>query len=93
MCYILSSRCSEGLHFSAFIFILFLAHPRFYNQIFSGIDPAGLAGQFLTATVNTSMYTFEMGTIMTMIEADILQKMREMIGWTDGDGIFSPGYY
>ena len=69
----------------------FLAHPRFYNQIFSGIDPVGLAGQFLTAAINTSMYTFEMGSILTVIEADLLQKMREMIGWSEGDGIFSPG--
>ena len=51
----------------------------------------GLTGQFLTAALNTSMYTFEMGTILTLIEADLLQRMREMIGWSEGDGIFSPG--
>lgn len=68
-----------------------VAHPRFYNQIFSGVDPVGLVGQFLTSAINTSMYTFEMGSVLTLMEADLLQKMREMIGWTNGDGIFSPG--
>ncbi len=67
--------------------------PHFYNQLFTGIDEVGLLGQFITAATNTSMYTFEMAPVFSLIEAEVLKKMRELIGWEGGrgDGIFSPG--
>lgn len=47
----------------------------------------------LTSTVNTLMYTFEIAPVFTVMEAYILKKMREFVGWPngDGDGIFTPG--
>ena len=32
-----------------------IAHPRFYNQLFSGVDEMGMLGLFLSAATNTSM--------------------------------------
>lgn len=53
----------------------------------------GLLGQVLTSTVHTLMYTFEMAPVFTVMEAKILERMRELVGWTngEGDGIFTPG--
>ena len=71
-----------------------LDHPYCNNQLgSSGVDQVGLLGQFLTSTVHTLMYTFEMAPVFTVMEANILQRLREMIGWSngEGDGIFSPG--
>ena len=67
------------------------AHPRFYNQLFSGVDEIGMMGLFLTAVTNTSMYTFEMAPVFSLMEGEVLSKMRELIGWQSGDGIFAPG--
>lgn len=36
----------------------FIGHPRFLNQLSSGLDIIGLAGEWLIATVNTNMYVF-----------------------------------
>lgn len=29
-------------------------HPRFFNQLFSGLDPHALAGRIITESLNTS---------------------------------------
>lgn len=34
---------------------LLLGHPRFFNQLSSGLDIIGLAGEWLTSTANTNM--------------------------------------
>lgn len=32
-----------------------LGHPRFFNQLSTGLDIIGLAGEWLTSTANTNM--------------------------------------
>uniref|UniRef100_A0A8C1DE54 Glutamate decarboxylase 1 n=1 Tax=Cyprinus carpio carpio TaxID=630221 RepID=A0A8C1DE54_CYPCA len=68
-------------------------HPRFFNQLSSGLDIIGLAGEWLTSTANTNMFTYEIAPVFVLMEQLTLKKMREIIGWPngEGDGIFSPG--
>lgn len=33
-------------------------HPRFFNQLSTGLDIVGLAGEWLTSTANTNMWVF-----------------------------------
>ncbi|XP_073726788.1 glutamate decarboxylase 1b isoform X1 [Misgurnus anguillicaudatus] len=68
-------------------------HPRFFNQLSSGLDIIGLAGEWLTSTANTNMFTYEIAPVFVLMEQLTLKKMREIIGWPngDGDGLFSPG--
>ncbi|XP_058874745.1 glutamate decarboxylase 1-like isoform X4 [Acipenser ruthenus] len=68
-------------------------HPRFFNQLSTGLDVIGLAGEWLTATANTNIFTFEISPVFIMMEEILLKKMYEKIGWPseEGDGIFSPG--
>jgi len=68
------------------------AHPRMWNQLFSGVDVVSLAGEMVTAGCNTSMYTHEMSPAFNLIEKLTLQKMGKMCGWTEPcDGLFNPG--
>ncbi|XP_034428871.1 glutamate decarboxylase 2 [Hippoglossus hippoglossus] len=69
------------------------AHPRYFNQLSTGLDMVGLAADWLTSTANTNMFTYEVAPVFVLLEYVTLKKMREIIGWTDGrgDGIFSPG--
>ena len=32
-----------------------------------------------------------MAPVFSLMEVEVLKKMREMIGWSDGNGIFAPG--
>ncbi|XP_061548024.1 glutamate decarboxylase 1-like isoform X2 [Phycodurus eques] len=68
-------------------------HPRFFNQLSTGLDIIGLAGEWLTSTANTNMFTYEIAPVFVLMEHLTLKKMREFIGWPEGegDGIFSPG--
>ncbi|XP_041914605.1 glutamate decarboxylase 1 isoform X3 [Alosa sapidissima] len=68
-------------------------HPRFFNQLSSGLDIIGLAGEWLTSTANTNMFTYEVAPVFILMEEVLLSKMRSMIGWPEeeGDGIFCPG--
>ncbi|GAA6111399.1 glutamate decarboxylase 1-like, partial [Tachysurus ichikawai] len=38
-----------------FISVFFSGHPRFFNQLSTGLDIIGLAGEWLTSTANTNM--------------------------------------
>ncbi|XP_057383063.1 LOW QUALITY PROTEIN: glutamate decarboxylase 1-like, partial [Balaenoptera acutorostrata] len=68
-------------------------HPHYFKQLSSGLDVIGLAGEWLTATANTNMFTYEIAPVFTVMETILLKKMCEIIGWreTEAVGIFSPG--
>nr|XP_034177857.1 cysteine sulfinic acid decarboxylase-like [Osmia lignaria]XP_034177858.1 cysteine sulfinic acid decarboxylase-like [Osmia lignaria] len=71
-------------------------HPYFMNQLFSGLDPYGLAGQWLTDVLNSSLYTYEVAPVLTLMEKTVITKLLSMFyneenGITIGDGLFCPG--
>lgn len=82
------SDCKETLKYC-----VKTGHPRFFNQLSTGLDVIALAGEWLTATANTNMFTYEIAPVFTLIEDIVLTKMRKHVGWPngDGDGIFAPG--
>ncbi|NXO72380.1 CSAD decarboxylase, partial [Phainopepla nitens] len=81
----LLQRCRDVLRLS-----VRTGHPRFCNQLFSGLDHHALAGRFLTETLNTSPYTYEVAPVLVLMEEQVLAKLRELVGWSSGDGIFAP---
>ncbi|KAK0418211.1 hypothetical protein QR680_013435 [Steinernema hermaphroditum] len=68
-------------------------HPRFFNQISCGLDLVSMAGEWLTATANTNMFTYEISPVFILMEKEVTRKMIELIGWGEGEGdaIFAPG--
>ena len=66
-------------------------HPRFLNQLYGGIDPAGILGEWITAVTNTSMYTYEAAPVGTVIEIALLERLNRLAGFRAGEGIFAPG--
>lgn len=67
-------------------------HPRFFNQLSQGLDVVSLAGEWITATTNTNMFTYEIAPVYNLIEMAVLDKMRTFIGWQEPcDGLFNPG--
>lgn len=66
-------------------------HPRFFNQLSTGLDIVSMAGEWLTATANTNMFTYEIAPVFILMEHECLGKMREIIGFEGGDSIMAPG--
>lgn len=71
--------------------ILSPGHPRFFNQLSNGVDVISMAGEWLTATANTNMFTYEIAPVFILMEHITMKKMREIIGYKGGDSILAPG--
>ncbi|KAM5289411.1 cysteine sulfinic acid decarboxylase isoform 2-T2 [Ctenodactylus gundi] len=79
-------RCRAVIHYS-----VKTCHPRFFNQLFSGLDPHSLAGRIITESLNTSQYTYEIAPVFVLMDEEVLRKLRTLVGWSSGDGVFCPG--
>ncbi|XP_059538986.1 cysteine sulfinic acid decarboxylase isoform X4 [Myotis daubentonii] len=79
-------RCQAVIRYS-----VKTCHPRFFNQLFSGLDPHALAGRIVTESLNTSQYTYEIAPVFVLMEEEVLRKLRALVGWRSGDGVFCPG--
>jgi len=66
-------------------------HKQYVNQLFSGFNETAMAGDVLTTLMNTSMYTYEVAPLATLIEKEVIAKMNSYTGFTNGDGIFTAG--
>ncbi|KAG0427666.1 hypothetical protein HPB47_025295, partial [Ixodes persulcatus] len=78
--------CSDALKFQ-----VRTGHPHFFNQLSSGLDIVSLAGEWLSAAANTNMFTYEIAPVFILMENVVMKKMRDLIGYTNGDSILAPG--
>lgn len=67
------------------------SHKQFLNQLYSGENLPALIGEFITALTNTSMYTYEVAPVATLIEKELLKKMCRIVGFSNGGGTFTTG--
>ena len=51
-------------------------HPHFFNQLSQGLDILSMAGEWLAATANANMFTYEIAPVFIMMEHEVLLKMR-----------------
>ena len=74
------------------------SHPMFMNQLYAGVDPIALAGEWASSALNANVHTYEVAPILTEIERAMLAKVAKL--WrgenADGsapphDGLFVPG--
>ncbi len=57
------------------------AHPRFFNQNFAGADPIAVAGDWLGSALNTTLATFEMAPVFTLMENAVVGRLAELLGY------------
>jgi glutamate/tyrosine decarboxylase-like PLP-dependent enzyme len=67
------------------------SHPHFMNPLWGGTNIPAFAGEILAALTNTSMYTFEIAPIATIIENEMITTMSKLVGFDAGEGIFTTG--
>ena len=66
-------------------------HPQFLNQLYQGFNLPGFVGEVISALTNTSMYTYEVAPVATLIEQEMISKMCSALGFDSSEGIFLPG--
>ncbi|MGB1462875.1 MAG: pyridoxal-dependent decarboxylase [Candidatus Poseidoniaceae archaeon] len=65
--------------------------PGFMNPLWGGLTPEGLAGELVTAATNTSMYTYEIAPLASLIETAVLDRMRQHLRMPSGAGTLTTG--
>lgn len=66
-------------------------HPLCNNQLFSGINDEAVIAELISIVTNTTMATFEMAPVATVMEKELVRKMNGMLGFDGGDGIMLTG--
>ncbi len=64
---------------------------HFYNQLFGGINIPAILGEFITTVTNTSMYTYEVAPLATLLEKELINEFCRAIGYSSNEGIFVTG--
>lgn len=64
---------------------------QFLNQLYAGFNLPAFIGEIITTVTNTSMYTYEVAPVATVIEQEMIHLMNSYTGYTEGDGIFVTG--
>jgi len=66
-------------------------HPQFFGKSYAAYSIPSLMGEILAAVTNTSMATYVGTPAATVIENALIQKMAQIVGFKQGDGIFLTG--
>lgn len=66
-------------------------HPRYFNQLWGGFSAPCLMGDMLTSATNTSMYTYEVAPVATLIEKTLIAKLGTLVGFSNPEGQFTTG--
>ncbi|MEJ2155429.1 MAG: pyridoxal-dependent decarboxylase [Desulfobacteraceae bacterium] len=64
---------------------------QFVNQLYAGPNFPAFVGEIITALTNTSMYTYEVAPVATLIEMALIGKLNQVVGFEHGDGTFLTG--
>ena len=66
-------------------------HPFFHNQLYGGFDEHSFIGAVMGASVNGAVHTYEVAQCFIEMENYLFDYMRKRVGWTDVDGVLTPG--
>lgn len=66
-------------------------HKQFFNQLYSGFNLPAFIGDICSGLANTSMYTFEVAPVASLIESEMIKLMNRYVGYKNGDGTFLTG--
>lgn len=66
-------------------------HKYFCNQLYGGFNITSFIAEIVTSLTSTSMYTYEVAPIATLMEIELIKKMNRIIGFKEGNGQFVSG--
>lgn len=66
-------------------------HPKYNNQLNAGSSDEAIIAELITMLTNTTMATYEVSPVATMIEKELVSQLNKKIGFVDGDGIMLTG--
>lgn len=82
----LMSSISEYLEYSQRT-----THPQFNNQLYGGFHFEALMGEIVSFVANTSLSTYEVSPVASLIEKRLIEEINSLIGFKNGSGIMCTG--
>jgi glutamate/tyrosine decarboxylase-like PLP-dependent enzyme len=67
------------------------SHPHFNNQLQAGANFESLLGELISFVSNTTMATFEVAPVATIIESILIKEINKTLGYDDGGGVMLTG--
>lgn len=67
------------------------SHPLFSNQLTGGFNLEAFIGEIVSFITNTTMATFEVAPVATLIEKELVRELSKKIGYENGSGIMLTG--
>lgn len=73
-------------------FSLNTGHKDYMNQLWSKVEYPSILGEFLSTVTNTSMYTYEVAPVYTLLEQEMISRLTQLI-WEGhkSEGIMTSG--
>jgi len=68
-----------------------VSRPDFCKQLYSGRNDEALLGDWVSAFANTTMHSFKVGPVATLMETAIIDRINELLGFHHGDGVMVSG--
>lgn len=66
-------------------------HRQYFNQLWSGFALPGFLGEVIASLANTSMYTYEVAPVATLMEKELIKILGGISGFENPDGLFVTG--
>ncbi|NOZ47943.1 MAG: glutamate decarboxylase [Chlorobi bacterium] len=64
---------------------------QFFNQLYAGFNFPAFLAEIIAVLTNTSMYTYEVAPVATLMELELIEKMCSFTGFLNGEGTFVTG--
>ncbi len=66
-------------------------HPLCNNQLFAGINSESVVAELISTITNTTMATYEMAPVATIMEQKLVSELSQILGFENGDGLMLTG--
>ncbi|MCT4642392.1 MAG: pyridoxal-dependent decarboxylase [Bacteriovoracaceae bacterium] len=66
-------------------------HPQFNNQLYGGFSFPAFVGEIVSYITNTTMATYEVAPIASILEKELVKSLNDLIGFSHGEGIMVTG--
>ncbi|NEP56637.1 MAG: PLP-dependent decarboxylase [Symploca sp. SIO2G7] len=64
---------------------------RFFNLLFSGSSMPGMLAEMVTSATNTTMHTYDVAPVATLMEIELIKKLNSLVGFEQGEGLMVTG--
>ena len=67
------------------------SHPEYFKLLYSGINKQAVLGDWITSLSNSTMHTYQVGPVATLMELELIKQCNRLIGFEQGDGVMVSG--